>query len=131
MNTVLLTRMPQLVGEAETVERECARAAGDLIHALAEVEIVFALWAAALVTMFMAIEGPAAAIRYVESRNFTEPMFVFAIMVIAGTRPVLQFAMFCVKAVARFIPLPASMAHYFVVLSLVPNHLEPILLLLN
>ncbi|AOF86871.1 nitroreductase family protein [Hydrogenophaga sp. RAC07] len=33
MNTVLLTRMPQLVGEAETVERECARAAADLIHA--------------------------------------------------------------------------------------------------
>jgi nitroreductase len=33
MNTALLTRMPQLVGEPETVERECARAAADLIHA--------------------------------------------------------------------------------------------------
>jgi nitroreductase len=33
MNTAQLTRMPQLAGEAETVERECTRAAADLIHA--------------------------------------------------------------------------------------------------
>ena len=33
MSTALLTRMPPLAGEAETVERECARAAADLIHA--------------------------------------------------------------------------------------------------
>jgi nitroreductase len=33
MNTAQLTRMPQLAGEAETVERECARTAADLIHA--------------------------------------------------------------------------------------------------
>ena len=33
MNTAQLMRMPQLAGGPETVERECARAAADLIHA--------------------------------------------------------------------------------------------------
>ena len=33
MNTALLTRMPPMACEADAVERECARAAADLIHA--------------------------------------------------------------------------------------------------
>lgn len=89
-------------------------------HLLGEVEVVFGFWAMVLMLAMFGLEGKDQAVAYIDSRNFTEPLFVFAIMVIAGTRPVLQFAMFCVKAVARFIPLPASMAHYFVVLSLVP-----------
>ena len=39
-----------------------------------------------------ALQGQEAATQYLNSRNFTEPLFVFAIMVIAGTRPILQVA---------------------------------------
>ena len=47
-------------------------------------------------------------------------LFVFAIMVIAGTRPILQTAMAGVRMVARTIPLPGSTGFYFTVMALVP-----------
>lgn len=89
-------------------------------HLLGEVEIVFGLWALLLVFAMFATDGVGAATQYIDSRNFTEPMFVFVIMVIAGTRPILQTAMGGVRLVARAIPLPGRMGFYFTVLSLVP-----------
>lgn len=91
-----------------------------LWHLLGEVEVVFGFWAMLLTLAMFAIDGKAAATQYIDSRNFTEPMFVFAIMVIAGTRPVLQCAMMLVRLLARFLPLPRAMAFYFVALALVP-----------
>jgi hypothetical protein len=64
-----------------------------MLHFLGEVEVVFGFWALVLILAMFAIDGSTAAIGYMDSRNFTEPMFVFAIMVIAGTRPILQTAM--------------------------------------
>lgn len=89
-------------------------------HLLGEVEVVFGFWALVLVVAMFAIGGAKVATQYIDSRNFTEPMFVFAIMVIAGTRPILQTAMAGVRLIARIIPLPGSMGFYFTVLSLVP-----------
>jgi len=91
-----------------------------LWHLLSEVEVVFGFWAMVLIAVMFAAEGPTAAIQYVDSRSFTEPMFVFVIMVIAGTRPILQTAMAGVRLVARSIPMPGSMGFYFTVLALVP-----------
>jgi Putative Na+/H+ antiporter len=89
-------------------------------HLLGEVEVVFGFWALVLVVAMFATDGAEVATKYVNTRNFTEPMFVFAIMVIAGTRPILQTAMASVRLIARVIPLPGSMGFYFIVLSLVP-----------
>lgn len=89
-------------------------------HLLGEVEVVFGFWALVLVVAMFATDGAKVATTYIDSRNFTEPMFVFAIMVIAGTRPILQTAMAGVRLIARVIPLPGSMGFYFTVLSLVP-----------
>lgn len=89
-------------------------------HLLGEVEVVFGFWALVLVLFMFSISGKVEATAYLESRNFTEPMFVFAIMVIAGTKPILQFADGLVRTVARFMPLQRGMALYFLVLALVP-----------
>lgn len=89
-------------------------------HLLGEVEVVFGFWALVLVVAMFATDGAKVATSYIDSRNFTEPMFVFAIMVIAGTRPILQTAMSVVRLIASVIPLPGSMGFYFIVLSLVP-----------
>lgn len=91
-----------------------------LWHLLGEVEIVFGFWAMVLMLLMFAIAGPPDAIAYLESRNFTEPMFVFAIMVIAGTRPILALAGAAVRFIARWLPLPGGMAIYFLVLAFVP-----------
>jgi len=89
-------------------------------HLLGEVEVVFGFWAMVLVVAMMATQGREAATAYLDSRNFTEPMFVFAIMVIAGSRAVLQMARDSVHTIARFVPLGGGMAFFFVALAFVP-----------
>ena len=89
-------------------------------HLLGEVEVVFGFWALVLVIAMFATDGAKMATQYLDSRNFTEPMFVFAIMVVAGTRPILQTAMSTVHLIARAIPLPGSMGFYFTVLTFTP-----------
>ena len=59
-------------------------------HLLGEVEVVFGLWAMVLAIAMFALAGKVQTLEYLDSRNFTEPLFVFAIMVVAGTRPILQ-----------------------------------------
>ncbi|MGZ8394254.1 MAG: putative Na+/H+ antiporter, partial [Nitrospira sp.] len=87
---------------------------------LGEVEVVFGFWACMLITVMFMTDGAAAAMQYLDSRTFTEPMFVFAIMVIAGTRPVLQTAMAGVRLLSQAMPMPANMGFYCTVLALVP-----------
>ena len=55
-------------------------------HLLGEVEVVFGFWAMVLVCTMVAFLGTPTATSYLDTRNFTEPMFVFAIMVVAGSR---------------------------------------------
>ncbi len=89
-------------------------------HLLGEVEVVFGFWAMVLMLFMFGIGGKEQATAYLDSRNFTEPLFVFAIMVIAATRPILQFAGSVVRFVARYMPVSPGMALYFLLLSLVP-----------
>ena len=89
-------------------------------HLLGEVEIVFGFWAMVLVLLMFALQGREAATQYVDSRNFTEPLFVFAVMVMAGTRSILQAASALVAAAARALHLPGSMGSYLAVLILAP-----------
>lgn len=91
-----------------------------LWHLLGEVEVVFGFWAMVLVVAMFFIDGADTAIAYVKSRNFTEPVFVFAIMVIAATRPILQAATGAIRALGSSMPLPGAMGFYFVVLATVP-----------
>lgn len=91
-----------------------------LWHLLGEVEIVFGFWALVLMLFMFSIGGQQEAVDYLNSRNFTEPMFVFAIMVIAGTRPVLEFTGASVRFIARHVPMPRGMTLYFLCLSFVP-----------
>lgn len=89
-------------------------------HMLAEVEIVFGVWAMVLMVAMALMAGPSTATGYLDSRNFTEPMFVFAIMVIAGTRSVLQWSRALVVSIASYVPLPGALGFYFITLSVVP-----------
>lgn len=89
-------------------------------HLLGEVEIVFGFWALVLMLFMFGIQGQQAAIAYLDSRQFTEPLFVFAIMVIAGTRPVLEFTGASVRFMARCSPLPPGMSLYFLCLAFLP-----------
>jgi len=91
-----------------------------LWHLLGEVETVFGFWAFVLV-LFMALAyGWGAASTYLDSRHFVEPMFVFVIMVVAASRPIMQLASDGVRSVGRWLPAQPAVAGYFLSLSLVP-----------
>jgi hypothetical protein len=89
-------------------------------HLLGEVEVVFGLWAMVLAIAMFTLAGKVPTLEYLDSRNFTEPLFVFAIMVVAGTRPILQACGILVQQAARLAPLPTAMGNYFLLLSVVP-----------
>ena len=91
-----------------------------LWHLLGEVEVVFGFWALVLIAVMFVTDGPAAATHYLDSRNFTEPLFVFAIMVIAGTRPILHAATSGVRLLSKALPLPHNLSAYLTILTLVP-----------
>src|SRR5690606_22611820 len=63
-----------------------------LWHLLGEVEVVFGFWAMVLLLAMFAVEGKDSATAYIDDRNVPDPMFVFAIMVVAASRPILEAA---------------------------------------
>ena len=89
-------------------------------HLLAEVEAVFGVWAFVLIVAVAALAGPHTAVKYMDTRNFTEPLFVFVIMVVASSRPILELVGQAVRVVARLLPVRRELATFFVVMSLVP-----------
>jgi hypothetical protein len=89
-------------------------------HLLGEVEVVFGFWAFVFIVFFVAHSGTGAATEYLEGLNYTEPLFVFVIMVIAASRPILDLAELLVFRLARFVPVPRSLAFYFVVMAVTP-----------
>lgn len=91
-----------------------------LLHLLAEVEIVFGFWAMILIIFMFLFEGQTVAVDYVDSRNYTEPMFVFVIMVIAATKPILEFSEKIVFFISKFIPIKTEITMFFLLLSFVP-----------
>lgn len=73
-----------------------------IFHFLGEVEAVFGIW---LIPLFLTIffypdRGWTALAGYVDSRNYTEPMFVFVIMAIAASRPIIALADRSLRTVA-------------------------------
>ena len=103
----------------ERLGRRYPRHAG-LWHLLGEVEVVFGFWAALLLGGIALLLGPEQAIGYAESREYTEPLFVFVIMVVAASRPVLQVVGGLVGLAARRLPVPMPVAQLWLGLALVP-----------
>jgi hypothetical protein len=91
-----------------------------LWHLLGEVEVVFGFWAMVLLLFLVAHSGTGSALHYLEGRNFTEPAFVFVIMVIAASRPVLDFAGALLLSISRALPLAPPAAYYATLLSAGP-----------
>ena len=107
----------------ESLSKYSPRHAG-LWHLLGEVEIVFGFWAAILVIYISFIGDLQTAKSYLNKRNFTEPLFVFAIMIVAGSRPILHFSTQLLHAIAkllkRLLGIRSAPLLYFLTLGLTP-----------
>jgi Na+/H+ antiporter NhaD/arsenite permease-like protein len=94
---------------------------GTLMHFLAETEVAFGLWAAALFMGLAALQlSVSKAVTYIEGLNFTEPKFVFIVMVVAATRPVVQLAEKIIGGIARLLPFQESLGFYISALTVGP-----------
>lgn len=82
----------------------------NLFHLLGEVEVVFGFWAGLYVLYLAFAKGGAFAHQYLESINFTEPLFVFVILAIASTRPVLFIANRLIEVMARLLPFSPAVS---------------------
>ena len=91
-----------------------------LLHLLGEVEVVFGFWAIVLVVAMAVLGGGATALSYAESRNYAEPLFVFVVIVVAASRPVLQTVVSAMNVLARFAPVPNRLALAWLGLCVVP-----------
>ena len=91
-----------------------------LFHLLGEVEVVFGFWAFVLIVAMALVAGSEQAVAYAESRQFTEPLFVFVVMVVAASRPVLECVDRLLAAVAHALPFRPALAQLWLGLAIVP-----------
>jgi hypothetical protein len=103
----------------EVLARRHPRHAG-LFHLLGEVEVVFGFWAFVLVIAMALLSGGKAAIDYAESRQYTEPLFVFVVMVVAASKPVLESVRALLGLLSRLAPVRTELALVWLGLALVP-----------
>ncbi len=96
----------------------------NFFHVLAEVEVVFGLWAGVFVVGYgilgSSVPGEDGPVHYLESLNFTEPAFVFVIMAMAATKPVIDLATAMIAMLAKLLPLPDTVSFFACALVLGP-----------
>lgn len=86
-----------------------------------EVEAVFGMWAAFFLAIYSVNQGIHGTIEYLEKQNFTEPAFVFVIMVMAGSRPIIVLSEKIIMFFSKLIGfLPQRTAYYCAALIIGP-----------
>ena len=81
---------------------------------------MFGFWAMVLILVMALLRGSDAALGYAESRNYTEPLFVFVVMVVAASRPILRTVLRSLDAIARHVPLPTASVGAWLGLAAIP-----------
>jgi predicted cation transporter len=89
-------------------------------HLLGEVEVVFGFWAMVLIVFLALHDGPTGAMDYLETQSFREAAFIFVIMVIAASRPVLDYSSALLSWISRLLPIAPPAAYYVTILSIGP-----------
>ena len=92
----------------------------NLFDMLGEVEIVFGFWAIVLVLIIFFLLGKTETVNYLNNQSYVEPLFVFVIMVIAASKPILDFSLTCVKKISALLPVNKSLSLFLITMSFVP-----------
>lgn len=92
----------------------------NFFHLIGEVEVVFGVWAGLYLFFRSIVEGSSATIVYLESRSFIEPAFVFVVMVVCASRPIIELAGRIIHLFSRVLPLPPGISFYVTTLIIGP-----------
>lgn len=85
-------------------------------HLFGEVEIVFGTWAAIWIVSSMIIFNFDYVMIYLNDRNFNEALFIFVIMAVCSTKPIILFCEKTLLTISHQIPLNQELAYYFTIL---------------
>ena len=81
--------------------RDSVHHGAEAFHFLGEVEVVFGIWAIALVVAVIGFYDWKTMEHYISQRvNYTEPLFVVVIMTLAATRPILRLSETLIRKIA-------------------------------
>lgn len=72
-------------------------------HLIGEVEIVFGLWGFVLLAVWSLLDGTDPSLAYFKSLHFVEPVFVFCIMLIASTAPIMYLVKQVILILSRLL----------------------------
>lgn len=101
-------------------EKNSQRSLGvHLLYFLSEVEVIFAFWVIPLFLTIWAFYGWTIGLEYVNTRDYTETLFVVVILSIASTRPIVHATERIIHWVAKGLGGTLS-AYWFVLLTLGP-----------
>ena len=73
-----------------------------------------------LVMVMFALHDQVYALAYLNDLDFTEPLFVFVIMVVSASKPILDLCTGLVLRLSSFFPKHQSLVKYFTILSILP-----------
>ncbi|MGD2169052.1 MAG: putative Na+/H+ antiporter [Chlamydiota bacterium] len=74
----------------------------EIVYFLGEVEIIFALWIIPLFLITVGFYGWETSLEYLDTRDFTEPLFVVVIMSLAATKPIVDLSEKVLKIFSKF-----------------------------
>ncbi|MCK6598680.1 MAG: putative Na+/H+ antiporter [Bdellovibrionaceae bacterium] len=84
----------------------------NLFHLFGEVEVVFGLWAGIFILSAVLCVDLKMAMEYLNTRDYKEALFVFVIMVICSTKPILELVRTLISVFAKLIPLKRNFSIY-------------------
>lgn len=75
--------------------------ASEVLHFMGEIEVVFGLWVIPLMILMSDYYNWDTALNYLNDRQYTEPLFVVVIMILASTKPILKISEDLMRCVAK------------------------------
>jgi len=89
-------------------------------HLLSEVEVVFGIYGFLLFIAMLLVEDLSFFKVYFNNLKFTEPKFVFAMMLMSGTSPILSVSKNILIKISNLLPFDQRKSFFFVVMTLGP-----------
>ena len=93
---------------------------GSFLHYAAEIEVVFGIWAALYIGFLILHQGFQASVEWLDHIHFQEAIFVFVIMTMAATRPIMRVAETLILGGLKLIPISKTYSAYLLILILGP-----------
>jgi predicted cation transporter len=91
-----------------------------LFHFLGEVECAFAIWSIFFFIFLGITSGFFSVVDYFDKTNFTEPAFVFVIMFMASTKPVIRLTEIVIINLSKVLPFDKKLSFYLTLLIVGP-----------